>query len=228
MDPLQIRENEVFETLKKIRELKFVVIGGYAVNAYTLPRFSVDCDIVVEDKIDTIGIHDALLKIGYIEKEQAKIGYLASFGRYEKDLGNSFKVSFDVLVKEVLDRQTGVSISAEWVFKNSDVRTLKGKTITDKLNVRIINLDALVIMKMISCRPTDIRDIFMLAPNINDRTFIKKEIASKYNFEERFKKVKEKVTSDKFRDGLQGIYGLIDSKIFEKSVDSILALNDET
>lgn len=49
MDMLQIREKEVFDTLKKIRECRFVLIGGYAVNAYTLPRFSVDCDIVVED-----------------------------------------------------------------------------------------------------------------------------------------------------------------------------------
>ena len=49
MDMLQLREKEIFETLRNIRNFKFVVIGGYAVNAYTLPRFSVDCDIVIED-----------------------------------------------------------------------------------------------------------------------------------------------------------------------------------
>ena len=40
----QIREDEIFKTLKKILKYKFVLIGGYAVNAYTLPRFSIDCD----------------------------------------------------------------------------------------------------------------------------------------------------------------------------------------
>jgi len=50
MEPLQLREKEIFKTLKKIRNLKFIVIGGYAVNAYTLPRFSVDCDIVIKDR----------------------------------------------------------------------------------------------------------------------------------------------------------------------------------
>ena len=49
MDLLQLREGEIFETLKKIRNFNFVLIGGYAVNCYTLPRFSVDCDIVVDN-----------------------------------------------------------------------------------------------------------------------------------------------------------------------------------
>ena len=49
MEQLQLREKEIFETLKKIKKSRFVVIGGYAVNTYTLPRFSIDCDIVVKD-----------------------------------------------------------------------------------------------------------------------------------------------------------------------------------
>ena len=50
MEKLQLREKEIFETLKKICKFKFVVIGGYAVNPYTIPRFSVDCDIVIKDE----------------------------------------------------------------------------------------------------------------------------------------------------------------------------------
>ena len=56
MEQLQLREKEIFETLKNIKKNKFVIIGGYAVNAYTLPRFSVDCDILIKD-------HKELLKI---------------------------------------------------------------------------------------------------------------------------------------------------------------------
>ena len=69
MDMLQIREKEVFESLKKMKGLKFVVIGGYAVNAYTLPRFSVDCDIVVKDKIDAAKIQHVLEELSFIKKE---------------------------------------------------------------------------------------------------------------------------------------------------------------
>lgn len=191
MDLLQIREREVFESLKKMKALKFVVIGGYAVNAYTLPRFSVDCDMVLEDRSESIKIHKILTGLGYY-KEESNSGYPALFERYEKDLGNSFKVSFDLLIGEVLDRQTKVSLAASWIFNNSHIRTLKGKTITEKLDVRIIDIDALFVMKMISCRSTDIRDLFMLAPNLEDRAFVKKEVSSRYDFNERFKKIKEK------------------------------------
>ncbi len=47
---LSMREKEIFETLKSLKSCNFVIIGGYSVNAYALPRFSVDCDIVIKDK----------------------------------------------------------------------------------------------------------------------------------------------------------------------------------
>lgn len=220
MDMLQIRENEVFESLKKMKGLKFVVIGGYAVNAYTLPRFSVDCDMVVEDKTESGKIGRILMGLGYSKKE-SPAGYV-SFERFEKVLEGSFRVSFDILINEVMDRQTGVSFSADWIFKNSSIKELRGKTIMEKLDARIISIDALFIMKMVSCRSTDIRDLFMLAPNLKDRDFITQEVSSRYDFNDRFRRVKDKVTSKKFKDGLQGIYGLLNTEIFEKCMNSIL------
>ena len=54
-DLFQLREKEIFETLRKLKDRNFVLIGGYAVNAYTLPRFSVDCDIVIyKDDLESI------------------------------------------------------------------------------------------------------------------------------------------------------------------------------
>lgn len=227
MDLLQIRENEVFETLKLLQKLRFVIIGGYAVNAYTLPRFSIDCDIVIQDKAELVEIEKILLEFGYEKKKLSKIENTEDFARYEKHLSDSFKVSFDVLVGKVIDRQTNVSIPADWVFKNSEIRTLQGKTIKEELKVRIIDIDALFVMKMISCRSTDIRDIFMLATSIKDKNWIKSEISSRYDFDDRFKKVKAKITSKEFKDGLQGVYGLIDKQIFEKCVNAIFALGNE-
>jgi len=224
MDMLQIREKEVFESLRKMKGLRFVVIGGYAVNAYALPRFSVDCDIVIEGSVEAAKIDRILTELGYEKKESPKTAYSALFERYEKDLGNSFKVSFDILISEVLDRQTKTSFSADWILKNSAIRTLKGKTIIEKLDARIINIDALFVMKMISCRSTDIRDLFMLVPNLEDIRFVREEVSSRYDFNDRFKKIKGKITSKKFKDGLQGVYGLLNTEIFEKSVNAILKL----
>jgi hypothetical protein len=227
MELLQLREKEVFETLKRISSFRFVVIGGYAVNAYALPRFSVDCDIVVEDRRELEKIVGVLLELGYVKLELAKAAKPTKFARYEKELDNSFYVSFDIFIGEVLDRQSGVSISAGWIFKNSEVRVLKGKTITDELNARIIGIDALFVIKMISCRSTDIRDIFMLVTEIKNKSFIKREVSSRYDFDQRLRKIKEKITSEKFIDGLQGVYGLIDPRILEKSKYIILSLEED-
>src|SRR3989344_4801548 len=179
---LLLREKEIFETLKRMGSFKFVIIGGYAVNAYTLPRFSVDCDIVVKDKKELKEIEEVLLNFGYVKEEinKNKTSYYGDFLRLEKDIGDNIKVSIDILIKEVLDRQTKATFSADWIFDNSEIRTLRGKTITEELKLRIINLDALFILKFVSCRLTDIRDIFMLAPNIKDKEWINEEVFEKH------------------------------------------------
>lgn len=224
MDLLQIREAEIFSTLKRLKGLSFVVVGGYAVNAYTLPRFSVDCDIVIGQRSELNKIEKTLLEMGYQRKDFLGTDSETNFARYEKTLEKSFDVSLDVLIDEMLDRQTNVSITSDWIFENSDMRVLKGKTINERLKVRIVNVDALFVMKMISCRQTDIRDLFMLSQIIVDKEWIKKEVASRYDFGNRLEKIRKTVRSKEFRNGLQGVYGFIEDKTFEKGLSSIDSL----
>src|SRR3989338_5302685 len=131
MDMLQLREKEVFETLKKIKKYDFVVIGGYAANAYTLPRFSVDCDIVVENSFEAKRIEKELKKLGYKKEENnASLPYHGAFARYEKEIIKNFRVSFDLMIENVFDRHTQANFSAKWIFDNSAIRLLRGKTIS--------------------------------------------------------------------------------------------------
>src|SRR3989344_6768307 len=129
MEQLQLREKEIFETLKKIKKSNFVVIGGYAVNAYTLPRFSVDCDIVIKDRKELEKIEETLLELGYQKEKNYsdEVPYDGKFERFEKELGNNFKVSMDVLIGEVFDRDTKAIFLADWAFDNSALRNLQGK-----------------------------------------------------------------------------------------------------
>jgi hypothetical protein len=219
-----LREKEIFETLKKIKDYNFVLIGGYAVTSHTLPRFSVDCDIVLKNREELKDIGVKLAELGYKKEEidKTKLPYKGNFERYEKILANNFKVSIDILIGDVSDRQTGISFSGEWVFENSEIRTIKGKTITEELKLRVANPDALAVMKISSCRINDIRDVFMLALHIKDKKWVKEEISKKYNFNDRFLKLKEKINSKQFKDGLQGVFGLIDNNLFEKHRKEIL------
>lgn len=223
MELLQLREKEAFETLKKIKRHKFVLIGGYAVNAYTLPRFSVDCDIVVEDNAAASKIEKELVKISYARATDTDLmQYHEEFLKYEKTIMKNFKVSVDILIRNVSDRVTRGVFSAEWIFKNSAVRMLKGKTIPEELRLRIINPDALIVMKIVSCRNADIRDVFMLMPQVKDSEWVKREVSERCNFENQFSRIKEKIISAQFKDNLQGVYGHIDERIFEKHKKAVL------
>lgn len=228
MESLQIREKEIFEILKKIKRFKFVVIGGYAVNAYTLPRFSVDCDIVLKSHEELHKIEKILFDSGYQKvKSISDLPYHGKFERYEKEIAQNFKVSMDILIGEVLDRPTGAKFSSGWVFENSKLRNLRGKTIVGELKLKIIDPKALIVMKIISCRLTDIRDIFLLSGSVKDKAWIKKEVSERYDFNNRLSKLTSEITSKQFKDGLQGVFGFIDEKIFERNKNIIIELGDK-
>ncbi len=227
-DMLSLREEEIFKTLKELKDRDFVVIGGYAVNAYALPRFSVDCDIVIRDENELKKIEKILLMAGYKKESQThEVPYSGSFCRYEKEIDYNFAVSIDVLVKNVSDRITGAVFSADWIFENSKLRILKGKTINEELKLRIINIESLIVMKIISCRASDIRDVFMMFPNAAGKEWIKSEVSSKYNLDDRLSKILEKVNSAQFKDGLSGVYGRFDQKTFEKHKNALLSLKNK-
>lgn len=228
MDQLQLREKEIFDTLKKIKDYRFVLIGGYAVNAYTLPRFSVDCDIVINDYSKVEGMEKVLKNFNYVKKPTNKFNlpYHEEFRRYEKEIEKNFRVSMDLMIKNVSDRKTHALFTAEWIFKHSAIRLLKGKTITEELKIRIINPDALIVTKIVSCRSTDIRDVFMLITQTKDIEWIKQEVAKRCNLKDRIARVIDKITSTEFKDNLQGVYGYIDKNIFEKHKKAILELVD--
>ncbi|MBS1267228.1 MAG: hypothetical protein MAG795_01200 [Candidatus Woesearchaeota archaeon] len=224
---LQFREKEIFESIKKLGKNKFVIIGGYAVSAYTFPRFSVDCDIVVKEESEAKSIEELLVDMQYKKvSDNFSVPYKGYFHRFEKKIEQGFIVSMDVLIREVLDRQTNSVFSAAWIFDNSRIKTLRGKTITKKIKSRIIDIDALFVMKMISCRSTDIRDLFMLAPDLDNLEWVKQEVSKRYELTSRHIKIKEKVESKQFRDGLQGVFGRIDDELFEKHMQALLSVKD--
>ncbi len=226
MEQLQLREKEIFETLKKIKKCKFVVVGGYAVNAYTLPRFSVDCDIVLRDRNELEKIEVLLFELGYYQVKNIsdQFPYEGNFERYEKEIEQNFKVSMDILIGEVLDRATKAKFSADWIFDNSVLRNLQGKTISEQLILRIVNTDALFTMKLIICRQTDIRDLFLLITSLKNKNWVKKEISERYDLKDRLSKFFNKINSKQFKDDLQGVFGMVDDRLFERNKKLILDL----
>ena len=228
LELFSLREKEIFDTLKQLEGMDFVVIGGYSVNVYTLPRFSVDCDLVVRDKGELAKIESLLKQLGYVKEDHTKLNlpYHKNFVRYEKTIKKDFEVSFDILIGEVMDRRTGASFSADWIFSHSSKRMLRGKTIVGQIEINVPAPDAIVAMKWVSCRINDIRDIFMLMIEVKDTKTLKEEISKRTNFSEAFKRIKEQITSEKFRNSLQGVFGYLDENVFEKHKKAILEFGD--
>ncbi len=64
----------------------------------------------------------------------------------------------------------------------------------------------------------------MLAPLVKNKKWIQEEIAKQVNFLAHFSTIKEKIESAEFRNNLQGVYGYVDQKTFEKHQRAVLAL----
>lgn len=221
------REQFVFSLLKKMKT-EFVVIGGYAINAYTLPRFSVDCDIVIKNSKDLIKIKKFLESQGFKEKASGNTSYKGKF--YSFAAQKPVKTTFDVLSGNVEDRITRTIFSAKQIFSHSKKRTIYGKSIPVNIKIRTVNPEMLFTMKAISCRKTDIRDIFMLASTKLSKKELKKISKETPIPKESVQKILEKIESKGFKDALQGVFGVLPEQQYQRTkrkLEEILKRNDK-
>ncbi|MDO8740655.1 MAG: nucleotidyl transferase AbiEii/AbiGii toxin family protein [Candidatus Woesearchaeota archaeon] len=222
---LELREKEILRMLEKLKGLNFVLIGGYAINTYAQPRFSVDCDLVVLNKEDAGKIKKVLEQEGYKEKEiNPDITYSGDFLCLAKNI-EAYAIPFDVMIGNVMignviDRDTKLKFPAEWIFNNSKIRVLVGKANPVKIELRIADPEILVIMKLAASRKSDLRDIFMLLERDINMGFILSEL-KKYRLQNKLAEFKEYAISKEFRDSLQGVFGKVDDKTFKKIVEKI-------
>ncbi len=162
-DKILKREDECFYFLRTIPEkTKYVLIGGYAVSAFGFPRFSVDLDITIPK--NELQFFEELLNIqGFkitTEKKDLDEIYAGEFRKYKKK--EELPVSVDILTNSVKSRQTGSSYSFNYLFKNSETRTVSGWHPDSKAKVRLANREMIIALKINSMRLTDKRDIIIL------------------------------------------------------------------
>jgi hypothetical protein len=144
---------------------KIVTIGGYALRAFTtLSRYTRDCDFVLKksngwnlDKIKKLLPTD--LSIETFEKRENH-GFLRCV-KLLKINGRSAKISIDFMEGEVRGR------TAEKVFVITDEFLQKSKKTTipvggKDVEIFVPNYTDYLILKIMSARPSDIRDIATL------------------------------------------------------------------
>ena len=209
---LDARESIIIKTLQKLPREDVVLIGGYAVNAYVPPRFSINCDLVVLGSSSKL--EQRLKKEGFRKAAEGDVspgGYV----RYETE---SVKVSFDLLENSVVDRDTGIVFEGELFKKHSAERTTVGRSVPTRIRMRIVDPELLFAMKFVSARRQDVRDMFMLAGASLDWDLVTELVSAKCDRKlmgERSRAILRDVQSKTFRDSLHGPFGRIPNERFE-------------
>ena len=153
------RENEITNVLRKIENMDFILVGGYAVSSLTTHRFSIDCDLVVSKSPKSLHAIKALLKQeGYIfgvRKTGFDKVYAGEFENYIKKI-NKLHVSVGLMIDALVLRDTNASWSYEYIKKHSIKAGIGAVTFN------VPEKELLVAMKIHAGRKADIRDVIML------------------------------------------------------------------
>ncbi len=209
---LDAREGIIIKTLQKLPKENVVLVGGYAVNAYVPPRFSIDCDLVVLGSLS--GLESVLKEDGFIKVSEGDVSY-GGYVRYEMEKS---KVSFDLLENSVVDRDTKIVFEGELFKNHSAERTTVGRSVPTRIRMRIVDPELLFAMKFVSARKQDVRDMFMLAGGNLNWNLVSGLVSAKCGGElisKRSRSIRRDVQSRNFRDSLHGPYGRIPEERFE-------------
>jgi hypothetical protein len=163
---LTVRETEVIRILRVMTEATdgFVLIGGYAVNAYGQHRFSVDCDLATN--LDNTPVIDtALLREGYeLWKGRFRPPIGVTMKVYRKSVAG-LPVSVDLFVNTVVSRRTRGTWTYKFIQENSVEAIVVGAT--DSTPSRVAHRNLLVAMKLHSGRTQDFADVVMLSERVD-------------------------------------------------------------
>ena len=213
------REIEIFRILGKLGGIKkIILIGGYALNSYVeFPRFSIDCDLMVYDERRAVKI---LKAEGYKLIERGE-----DFIRLERETGG-VKTGIDLLIKKIIDRQSGLTFEFDDIFKGSAERELPAKSVPKfKTKFRIASPEVIFVIKFASMRKQDVRDIFILSACSLNKNKIRELIKKYFSDEllkERIEKLKESIESENFLNSLEGVYGKLPEEFISKTKKRML------
>jgi hypothetical protein len=132
---------------------------------------------------------------------------------------NGTRANFDLLLKAITDRLSGAFFEVKWIFERSKVRRVWARASPISVDIRTADPECLFIMKFLTARKQDIRDVFMLAQLDLDWEYIGTYLSElpRGVVVGGAKRCYELVKSKEFRDGLHGVFGKVEEGAFERS-----------
>lgn len=172
IDMMRLREEEVFSLLEFVSKNtkgfsipKLITIGGYAIRAYIpFTRYTRDCDFVMRKtnkwQIDVVNkMLSSRIKAEIIEKKE-KYGFLKMISIIQSGK-TKIKVSLDFMEGQVRGRTDKQIVFIDEKFINNSTIT-KIQVAGKKIDIYVPDYTDYLIMKVVSGRPSDVRDIAAL------------------------------------------------------------------
>src|SRR5207248_10927163 len=162
---LTSRETEIIRILRVLSEATdgFVVIGGYAVNAFGQHRFSVNCDLATNR--DNVPVIDAiLLGEGYeLRRKEALPPIGVTIREYSKSVGGE-AVSVELFVDTVVSTTTRGIWTYAFIHDNF-VEEIVAEA-TDSTPSRVTERNLLAAMKLHNARSESVDDVVTFAERV--------------------------------------------------------------
>jgi hypothetical protein len=206
---------------------RIVMIGGYALRAFTsLSRYTRDCDFVLKklngwnlDKIQKLLPKDLSTEV--FEKRDT-YGFLRCI-KLLKVNGKSAKISIDFMEGEVRGRtkEQVFFITEKFLQKTRKVKIPIAEKITE---IYVPDYTDYIILKIMSVRPSDIRDIATLIwkngipDDLKERA--KKALAHPEILEKNMKLIIDDILDKRFLDSWKGTF--VTTEFTEKTKDEVL------
>jgi len=152
-----------FDVLKALqsKQVRYLIIGGLAVNLYGVPRLTQDIDLIIStDRSNVLKIVSLLKDLGYVPRVPVDPEDLADPAKVKDWTTNRNMKAFSFYHKKdaykVVDIVLVHPLDFEVAFKNRTVKTVKD------VEIFLASLDDLLRTKKESGRPQDLSDIEML------------------------------------------------------------------
>jgi len=231
---MNLREEEIGRIIEQLSKQtdgfenpKIVMIGGYALRAFTsLSRYTRDCDFVLKkidgwnlDKIKKLLPKD--LSVEAFEK-RGDYGFLRCI-KLLKVNGRSAKISIDFMEGEVRGRmeEQVFFITEKFLQKTKKVKIPIAKKM---IEIYVSDYTDYLILKIMSARPSDIRDIATLIwkdgipDDLEERA--KKVLAHPDILEKNLKLIINDVSDERFLDSWKGTF--VTTEFTEKTKEKVL------
>jgi len=227
---MNLREEEISKIIEQLSKQtdgfdrpKMILIGGYALRAFTsFSRYTRDCDFVLKksDGRNLDKIQQMLSKEMSAEAFEKRDSY--GFLRCVKLLKAAAKISIDFMEGEVRGRtdEQVFCITEKFIQKAKKVKiTIAEKT----FEMYVPDYTDYLILKLMSARPSDIRDIATLVWKNGIPDDLMKEVKTLSHpeiIEENLKLIISDISDKRFLDSWKGTF--VTTEFTEKAKEEIL------